>query len=182
MTRARARVAVVLALALGACASAGDVDRRGKALEARLDPVRKDHCPPEPLARGMAEIAFARSAAERGDPIAAKAHLDQAEVWAAAAEEAQATSCGAPPAEPPPVKPEPPVDAPPAPPDLDQDGVPDASDADDDGDGISDVVDQCPRAAEDLDGYEDIDGCPEPGGPDRGTGPNTAPVAPPRSP
>jgi len=32
---------------------------------------------------------------------------------------------------------------------------------DQDGDGIADDVDQCPRVAEDFDGFEDADGCPE---------------------
>ncbi|MSP91261.1 MAG: hypothetical protein EXR79_05600 [Myxococcales bacterium] len=34
--------------------------------------------------------------------------------------------------------------------------------ADMDGDGIGDDDDRCPRAAEDRDGYEDLDGCPDP--------------------
>ncbi len=34
--------------------------------------------------------------------------------------------------------------------------------ADSDGDGIPDFRDDCPRAAEDFDGYEDEDGCPDP--------------------
>jgi len=40
------------------------------------------------------------------------------------------------------------------------DVVPVANDAD--GDGIADGTDLCPSVAEDLDGYEDADGCPEP--------------------
>jgi Ca2+-binding RTX toxin-like protein len=51
--------------------------------------------------------------------------------------------------------------------DSDHDGVGDACDGvddnDDDGDGISNAVDACPNVAEDLDGYLDSDGCPEPG-------------------
>jgi len=35
-----------------------------------------------------------------------------------------------------------------------------------DGDGIPDALDRCPTQAEDLDGFEDADGCPEPGGAD----------------
>jgi parallel beta-helix repeat protein len=34
-------------------------------------------------------------------------------------------------------------------------------DTDRDGDGIPDDVDQCPEVAEDIDGFEDIDGCPD---------------------
>jgi hypothetical protein len=36
------------------------------------------------------------------------------------------------------------------------------SDSDKDGDGISDSEDQCPYLAEDLDGFNDSDGCPDP--------------------
>lgn len=39
--------------------------------------------------------------------------------------------------------------------------------ADRDGDGIPDVNDGCPDDPEDKDGYQDEDGCPEPGGEDR---------------
>jgi len=35
------------------------------------------------------------------------------------------------------------------------------SDGDHDGDGVSDAVDRCPLTKEDLDGFEDEDGCPE---------------------
>jgi len=40
----------------------------------------------------------------------------------------------------------------------DTDGCPDL---DNDGDGILDVNDKCPENAEDIDGIEDADGCPE---------------------
>lgn len=33
---------------------------------------------------------------------------------------------------------------------------------DSDGDGVSDERDHCPSCAEDFDGFEDADGCPEP--------------------
>jgi outer membrane protein OmpA-like peptidoglycan-associated protein len=38
---------------------------------------------------------------------------------------------------------------------------PAVADADSDLDGILDTVDDCPRVAEDLDGFEDTDGCPD---------------------
>lgn len=175
---ARSRLGSVLAVGLGlglaACATAADVEARGTALERRLDPERTSHCPAEPLARGLAEVAFARGAARRGDPVAAKGHLDQAEAFAEAAEAAPCL----PPAKPPePTRPLPTPDAPPAPPDLDGDGLPDALDPDDDGDGASDAIDQCPREPEDLDGTEDIDGCPEAAGPNAPPGAPSAPPA-----
>lgn len=45
--------------------------------------------------------------------------------------------------------------------DFDKDGNPNACDMDDDGDGIADHEDNCPLAAEDIDGDLDDDGCPE---------------------
>ena len=39
---------------------------------------------------------------------------------------------------------------------------PPAPPADSDGDGIVDAVDHCPHQAEDVDGFEDADGCPDP--------------------
>jgi OmpA-OmpF porin, OOP family len=64
-------------------------------------------------------------------------------------------------------------------PDTDGDGIPDAEDAcptqpgpkesqgcpvakDSDGDGIPDDIDRCPLDPEDMDGYQDDDGCPDP--------------------
>ena len=141
---------VVVALSLGACASASDVARRGKALEARLDPVRRSYCPPEPLARGLAEVAFARSASERGDALEANQHLARAEDYARAAD---AATCRGSATEP--------VIVISHVSDLDGDGIPDAADLDDDGDGINDTIDQCPTEPEDIDGVDDIDGCPD---------------------
>ena len=40
--------------------------------------------------------------------------------------------------------------------------TPDLDDSDQDGDGILDRNDRCPLAAEDMDGFEDDDGCPDP--------------------
>ncbi len=157
----RGLVTFCVALVLPACASARDVAQDGKALEARLAPERRGYCPPEALARGLAEIGFARTASERGDGLAAASHLSRAEAYA---DEADRASCVRGPA---------PIDTPglvvpkpqPAAPDLDQDGIPDALDPDDDGDGANDSIDQCPTAAEDVDGFEDIDGCPDPDAP-----------------
>ncbi|MCB9709418.1 MAG: hypothetical protein H6714_11570, partial [Myxococcales bacterium] len=45
---------------------------------------------------------------------------------------------------------------------LEKEAPEEPAQADRDGDGIMDDQDQCPDDAEDLDGYEDEDGCPEP--------------------
>jgi len=149
---------LLLALVLTACASVDDVARRGRALEARLDPEVHGYCAPEARARGLAEVAFARGASERGDPLAANAHLARADALAARVE-GDADCAAQPPTEATePSELEPIYDKPK---DTDGDGLPDATDPDDDNDGISDVVDQCPLEPEDKDGVEDIDGCPE---------------------
>ena len=49
--------------------------------------------------------------------------------------------------------------------DLDEDGIGNLCDPDVDGDGILDDIDECPYGAEDFDGFEDEDGCPEVGSP-----------------
>jgi len=46
--------------------------------------------------------------------------------------------------------------------DADGDGEGDACDTDDDGDGLPDASDSCPVLAEDFDGFEDTNGCPDP--------------------
>src|SRR5688572_12663446 len=122
---------VLLTLLLTACASADDVSTRGSLLEQRLDPNTHGFCSPEARARGLAEVAFARGATQRGDAIAAKVHLDRAADYAADAE--TDTTCG------PVVTPKDPTE--PIllkPKDLDEDGQPDGVDPDDDNDGASD--------------------------------------------
>src|SRR5262249_59256733 len=59
---------------------------------------------------------------------------------------------GPPPAAPPP--PPPPAHPPVPPPTLPP--------KDTDGDGIPDVLDKCPNEPEDKDGFQDMDGCPDP--------------------
>jgi hypothetical protein len=45
--------------------------------------------------------------------------------------------------------------------DNDLDGLPDLLDCDSDGDGIANYFDTCPFRSEDMDGYQDDDGCPD---------------------
>jgi hypothetical protein len=47
-------------------------------------------------------------------------------------------------------------------PDQDGDGINDAADPDDDGDTVLDASDHCSYGIEDVDGFEDGDGCPDP--------------------
>ena len=56
-----------------------------------------------------------------------------------------------------------PVDANPSQLDTDGDGDGDACDTDDDNDALPDGSDGCPALAEDFDGFQDADGCPDPG-------------------
>ncbi len=163
----------VLSVVLLGCASASDVSSRGRVVLDATDPEKIGYCPAELIAKARAEVAFARAAARRGEPIAANLHLDEAERIGALIQ-AERDKCIAVRA------PEPPTTTKR---DGDGDGVEDAldrclqeredldgfvdndgcPDVDDDGDGLSDVIDKCPREPEDLDGFEDLDGCPEPG-------------------
>jgi hypothetical protein len=54
-----------------------------------------------------------------------------------------------------------PADCPPLPPDTRGSVLGEVAVLDGDGDGIDDVADQCPGEPEDLDGYQDQDGCPD---------------------
>jgi uncharacterized repeat protein (TIGR01451 family) len=46
--------------------------------------------------------------------------------------------------------------------DADSDGLGDTCDPDDDNDGVPDDTDLCPADLEDVDGFQDLDGCPDP--------------------
>lgn len=164
----------LLAIVLAGCASASDVSTRGRVVLDQTDPDKIGYCPAELIAKARAEVAFARAAAQRGEPIAAKLHLDAAERISARIP-GERDKCIAV------VRDEP--DPGTTKRDGDGDGVEDAldrclqdredldgfvdndgcPDVDDDGDGLSDVIDKCPREPEDLDGFEDLDGCPERG-------------------
>lgn len=93
-------------------------------------------CAPLSLAVARAHIEFATRALSKGRRSEANYHQGVAEPNARVALRlSSAEECG---------------------------GTPTPVTADDrDGDGIADDVDQCPDAAEDADGWEDADGCPE---------------------
>jgi len=96
-------------------------------------------CAPRPLALSEANLEFAERELDRGEYFRA---LDFIEIAEANAKEALRLSpndsCG-----------KPAVVAAPAPP------------VDTDGDGIPDIRDSCPTVAEDKDGFQDEDGCPD---------------------
>ncbi len=77
-------LAAAFALALfGACASASDVERRGRAVWAKTDPEQHAYCPAVALALARVEVEIAEAASERGEAVAAALHLERAEHHAA---------------------------------------------------------------------------------------------------
>lgn|GEM_PF-2492470 len=158
--------------ALSACATAGEVEERTTALEARLRPVqtKAERCAPRDLAYAHAAIADARRSSQVGDGAAASRALDRAaSLVDAVTDEPRLARCVIPQA-PSPKRADGDGDGVPDDEDrclseredrdgwLDHDGCPDP---DNDGDGISDQVDQCPNIPEVIDGVADIDGCPD---------------------
>jgi len=108
-------------------------------------------CAPAPLARADAELAFFRTKIDDADALRAVRHRDRL-VEAVDALNAEIEAC-----------------------DLDGDGLRDFEDRcpdrpgpaaldgcpDADGDGLADPDDRCPDEPEDIDGFDDDDGCPE---------------------
>lgn len=154
MSRRVAAAALVAATVAG-CGTGAKLRREADALRNELVLARTERgalrCAPEALARADANLAFFRDQVDAGDALEATYFRDRV-VEEMAAVEAGIGSC-----------------------DRDGDGVSDADDRcpetpgpaefngcpDGDGDGIPDVDDRCPAEPEDMDGYEDDDGCPE---------------------
>ncbi|MGF1511166.1 MAG: OmpA family protein [Myxococcota bacterium] len=133
-------------------------------MEAELDSVARQvervrdgdgiRCAPVQMAVTDAEVAFARVELDQGNTLRAAQHRQQA---SRGLDRMQAAIEACPP------------------PDIDGDGVPDREDEcpelpgeipllgcpDLDRDGIADLLDACREEPEDMDGYEDEDGCPE---------------------
>jgi outer membrane protein OmpA-like peptidoglycan-associated protein len=130
--------AVVIALACAACAGS-QVRGRTEATAQLIATARASgaqRCAPVELALAEAHNEFARHALDEGNYRHAREDADVAETNAQLAiEKSPKARCAAQPA--------------PGP-------------GDQDGDGILDNVDQCPRVAEDKDGFQDDDGCPDP--------------------
>jgi OOP family OmpA-OmpF porin len=129
------------------CGHARAVDAGIADVQHRLERVLSAggyYCAPRELALARAHLEFARAGLEQGAATDADDHLKEASLNARAAERlSPADRCAAP------GNVAAVVEAAPA-------EGPDA-----DGDGIVDSADACPRDAEDRDGYQDTDGCPE---------------------
>jgi outer membrane protein OmpA-like peptidoglycan-associated protein len=165
----RLMVPVLLAAVLSGCVTSGEVYSTTDDLLKKLESFREAGtiCAPKEFASTEAACYFARTEADFGDTLKAKAHLDAAREWFTRTyalthtpDNAIREGCEG---------------------DDDDDGVLNSKDRclseaedydgdqdtdgcpewDKDGDGIPDDKDQCPSDAEDKDGFEDQDGCPD---------------------
>ncbi len=138
------RVSVVLAAWLVAGCAGNELAGRAQEVRGILKTARDNgayQCAPRELAIAETNVEFAERELDEGDYFRAKDHLHVAEAHASQAVRLTV-----------PDKCE--KQAPP--PKLARRG------RDSDGDGIPDADDKCPAEAEDLDDFEDADGCPEP--------------------
>jgi outer membrane protein OmpA-like peptidoglycan-associated protein len=143
--------------ASAACAVGPRIDGDLAGMSGQLDRLRRQdalRCAPSDLARAEAEVRFARLELRQGNALRAAHHREAAD------RSVQAVKRGI-------------AECPP--PDSDGDGVRDPDDAcpqrpgdpemagcpDSDGDGVPDHQDRCLDRPEDVDGFEDDDGCPE---------------------
>lgn len=144
--RAGVTLAALMLAGVAGCAQGAILRGRISGTQAIAEEAERNgarRCAPRELATALAQLDFASTELIEGDPNRASQHLDIADANARAARRLspaeQCTGDGPPP--PPP---------PPAPTEHDRDG-----------DGIPDSADACPEVAEDLDGNQDTDGCPE---------------------
>ncbi len=141
------RAGSMLLAFLGAgCASQTSLAERYADLERDIQNVHTlSNCAPRDLALADANYEFARIEFDQGNTRRATEHIEEAR------RHVQIVRSCAPLDVPTPKAPEKVVEKPaPAPKSGDQDA-----------DGVTDNDDNCPRDAEDLDGYKDLDGCPE---------------------
>jgi OmpA-OmpF porin, OOP family len=171
----RALVAGLLAGTLG-CHSGPGIRAGAEVVQADIDRARRSNavrCAPRELAQAEANLDFVSGELAEGNSARAYEHLTAAET---AARQAVTLSRDCAPRQVV-VKEEPKLVLKIEENDADGDGVPDPQDRcptvagpasnqgcplDRDGDGIPDDVDQCPDQKEDLDGFQDEDGCPDP--------------------
>ena len=134
----RALVAIWIGVALGACAGSQIRSQTG-ATDGLIGTARENgaqRCAPVELAMAESNNDFAQHELDEGNYYDARHLAGIAETNAKAAIEK-------------------------SPKDKCTDKAPKKGPGDIDGDGILDDVDKCPRVPEDLDGYQDDDGCPE---------------------
>jgi OOP family OmpA-OmpF porin len=143
--RKRGALSLAVLTALG-CGHARELDRGIDQVQRSLEQVLSAGgytCAPRELALARAHLEFARVELSQGNPNRADEQLQQAQLNArAAARLSPSERCAG---HGPIVR-----------------EIPRTEEPDRDNDGIADTLDACPGAAEDLDGYQDADGCPDP--------------------
>ena len=140
--RRREAIGCVLGLLLLGCAGQ-DLAVRASGVHRSLHKARENgayKCAPVPLALSEANVEFAEREIDRGEYFRALGHVEIAEANAGEALRlSQGEGCGKPAAAP----------------------AARGNTLDTDGDGIPDTLDKCPNEPEDMDGFEDQDGCPD---------------------
>lgn len=130
---------ILVLLPLAGCTAGPKELARGKEIKALTEEIyaRAYRCAPTDLAMAVVHTDFGIREIKQGDYLSARTHFDVAERHGKRADvQSRGEEC---------------LPKPKA--------APKASDKD--GDGIVDAADQCPLHPEDLDGFEDRDGCPE---------------------
>jgi OOP family OmpA-OmpF porin len=137
-----AGLAGLLIAALAASCAGAELEGRTRNVDSLVAKAREngaERCAPAELALAESHVAFAKEELDEGDPFRAREELAIAEKNAREAVRKSPKD---------PCAPKPVVAAAPAP-------------GDTDGDGITDDVDQCKGVPEDLDSFQDEDGCPD---------------------
>ncbi len=133
----------IAAAALLSCAQGTELDGRAKTIDTLVAQAKKngaERCAPKELALAESHVDFAKADLSEGDPFRAREELAIAEESAReAVRKSPPELCVIKPAV---------AEAEPAP-------------GDRDGDGLTDDVDACPGAPEDMDSFQDDDGCPD---------------------
>ena len=174
------RIAPFIVLALSGCFSGAAIRASADVIKTDLERARRSgamRCAPKDLATAEANLDFALGELDEGNSLRAHEHIGIADV---SSKKALALSKDCAPRQVL-VKEQPQLVVKIEETDIDGDGVLDRDDAcprlpgpaenkgcpveapkDRDGDGIPDSVDRCPDQPEDLDGFQDEDGCPDP--------------------
>src|SRR6218665_933020 len=165
----RRLIASSLLLLCASCVSGNKVRADSEVIQASIERARRSgapRCAPVDLPTADPNLDFARGEIGQGASYRASEHLRPAEASIPRALELS-RSCVPPKVvigrdkpEPTPTTPATPTDTTPRPTQQQQVVVVEVKDTD--GDGIPDKDDPCPDRAEDFDGFEDTDGCPDP--------------------